>query len=305
MPFPRPAFVQLYPTTRCNQRCHFCFNNDPLPAPRPPGGQRGLSDLSYSRALVLLDILEANGIREIDIMGGEPLILPWMPDFVANAIKKQLTVNISTNGADTKAISGFRHIDPDRCSIGISLQGSNAELHNSITHSSHFAAAVRSIQWLVSCGLDPIVKTVLTRRNAHDIQQIVTLLKGLGVKKYYLIHMDLMSRDESLKEDASGFVGFEWYYRKTKKANPDMGVFKVHASCFSRKLISAGVRCAGGVRKLSILPDGSVFPCNLFHGFDEFNLGNIFKDDFSVIWNNPVLERFRKYREPRGAAWAD
>jgi radical SAM protein with 4Fe4S-binding SPASM domain len=245
--------------------------------------------------LVLLNILESNGIREIDIMGGEPLILPWMPEFVDNSIKKQLTVNISTNGANTKALSEFRNIDPAGCRIGISLQGSNAARHNRSTNSPHFAAAVRSIQWLVSRGLDPLVKTVLTRSNAPDIQEIVTLLKGLGVRKYYIIHMDLMSRDGSLNKDAWDFEGFEWYYRKMREANPDMGIFKVHASCFIRDLIPDGVRCAGGVLKLSILPDGSVFPCNLFHGFEEFTLGNIFEEDFSVIWNNPILERFRRF----------
>jgi radical SAM protein with 4Fe4S-binding SPASM domain len=246
--------------------------------------------------LRLLDILEFNGIKEIDIMGGEPLILPWMTDFVDVSIKKQLAVNISTNGSNTHAISRFDNKEAGECCIGISLEGSSAKRHNVITNSSHFDAVLGSIQLLVSCGLDPIVKTVLTRRNSCDIQEIVTLLKGLGVKRYHIIHMDLLSKDRTSRKDVLGFRDFMSFFLKLKEANPDMGIFKVHASCFSRNLLPDGVRCAGGVRKLSLLPDGSVFPCNLFHSLEEFRLGNIFKDDFSAIWNNPILERFREHR---------
>jgi radical SAM protein with 4Fe4S-binding SPASM domain len=298
MPFAPPAFVQLYPTTRCNQRCHFCFNSDSLATPRlrRSAGRPGTaSDLSYSDALRLLDILESHGIREIDVMGGEPLILPWMPDFVDISVGKKLTVNLSTNGSNIRAISRFKNREPGECRIGISLEGSTAKRHNVITNSSHFDAAVGSIRHLVSRGLHPIAKTVLTKRNAADIQEIVALLRGIGVRRYYIIHMDLLSTDRILRKDLLGFQEFVSFYRKLKEANPDMDIFKVHASCFSKHHLPDGVRCAGGVRKLSILPDGSVFPCNLFHGFEEFNLGNIFKDDFSAIWNNPILKRFREY----------
>jgi radical SAM protein with 4Fe4S-binding SPASM domain len=41
------------------------------------------------------------------------------------------------------------------------------------------------------------------------------------------------------------------------------------------------------------MPDGSVFPCNLFAGFEEFRLGNIFLDRIEKIWNNPILKPFR------------
>jgi uncharacterized protein len=42
-----------------------------------------------------------------------------------------------------------------------------------------------------------------------------------------------------------------------------------------------------------------MFPCNLFAGFEELRLGNIFKENIEMIWNNPVLERFRKYNKNR------
>jgi uncharacterized protein len=255
--------------------------------------------MRYDRALALLDILETNGIREIDIMGGEPMLLAWMPDFIEVAFGKKIAVNISTNGSNTEILPRFKNVDPQRCAIGISLEGSNLRDHNMTTNSSHFGAALRSIKSLVSFGLDPIVKTVLTRNNWHDIQSIVDLLKGLGVKRYGIIHMDLLSGEPLLAKDAVGFTEFETFYQSLRRVNADIDVFKVHASCFNRKLLPDGARCAGGVRKLSVLPDGSIFPCNLFHGLEEFLLGNVFDDDLRSLWNSPKLAPFRQYRGNR------
>lgn len=42
-------------------------------------------------------------------------------------------------------------------------------------------------------------------------------------------------------------------------------------------------RCDAGVKKIAIMPDGSVFPCNLFAGFEEFRLSN-----FVLVFNLPA-----------------
>ena len=37
------------------------------------------------------------------------------------------------------------------------------------------------------------------------------------------------------------------------------------------------------------MPDGSVYPCNLFFGRKEFFLGNILHDPFEAIWRSQAL----------------
>ena len=81
MEFPFPEYIQLYPTTRCNQRCSFCFNPE----------ISATTDLDFNNALILLDILAENSIKGIDIMGGEPLLLPWLFDFVRIAISRGMS----------------------------------------------------------------------------------------------------------------------------------------------------------------------------------------------------------------------
>jgi radical SAM protein with 4Fe4S-binding SPASM domain len=282
MRIPLPRFVQLYPTFRCNQTCSFCFNDS---------SQRG--EMSFDNALRLLDILSRNGIEVLDVMGGEPLLLDWMPDFVGAALKRGTAVNLSTNGSDPDMIGRLRGFDGKKVSVGVSLEGSTEERHNRLTGSGHFSAALKSMDAISSSGFSPVVKTVVSRETLDDIQAIVDLLKQKGLRRYYLIHMDLLSDGQSLRSSALSYPAFLSFYETIRDANPDMSILKVNASCFEKDTLPTGVRCAGGVNKLAVLPDGSVYPCNLFHRMQSFRLGNIFETDVPALWGNPALDVFR------------
>jgi radical SAM protein with 4Fe4S-binding SPASM domain len=54
-------------------------------------------------------------------------------------------------------------------------------------------------------------------------------------------------------------------------------------------------RCPAGTTKLGIMPDGSVYPCNLFFGKEEYRLGNILSDPFDAIWRHSALAFFRTF----------
>jgi radical SAM protein with 4Fe4S-binding SPASM domain len=56
------------------------------------------------------------------------------------------------------------------------------------------------------------------------------------------------------------------------------------------------VRCPAGTTKLSVMPDGTAYPCYLLFRNREFNLGNLLVDDFETIWNNPILDIFRQFK---------
>ncbi len=251
--------------------------------------------MTYNAALRLLDILADHGTGEIDIMGGEPFLLDWMPDFIHSAAMKDMAVNISTNGSRPELVGRFSDSDPSKVTVGVSLEGSSAVNHNRLTHSSHFDQALQTIRDLDFLGFEPVVKTVLNRSTQKDIKDIVGLVRDLGIRRYYLIHMDVMTKSPSLIRESLGYVHFLKFHEKIRKENSDVGIFRVNASCFEKDNLPSGARCAGGVLKLSVMPDGSVFPCNLFHFSEEFRLGNIFDDDFYSLWMSPKLSCFRTF----------
>lgn len=282
-----PKYLQLYPTFRCNQRCSFCFN-DAMPM------ADSLQDMSYGDALRLLSICAAHGVPEIDIMGGEPFLLQWMPDFLREATGRGLRINISTNGSLTGIVGRLTGLDPRLLTIGVSLEGSTQKLHNELTCSGHFDDVLRFLSHLLDAGLDPLVKTVVSRKTMPDIPGIVSLITGLGIRRYFLIHMDVLSGAPDKLELCLSYPGFLDFFGKMRNAFPDVEMYKVAASCFDRGALPGGARCAGGVLKLAVAPDGSSYPCNLFLGVDELYLGNVLKEGLEAVWSDKRLEFFRK-----------
>jgi len=55
--------------------------------------------MSEREAFALLETLMRLGIMELDILGGEPMLVPYMKDFVKYVTGARITVNISTNGS--------------------------------------------------------------------------------------------------------------------------------------------------------------------------------------------------------------
>ena len=113
---------------------------------------------------------------------------------------------------------------------------------------------------LVDLSLNPIVKTVLSPDTTGDIQSIVNLIRKIGVRRYYIIHMDVLRKEELIMQNTIDYTAFLGFYQKIQRENPDIAVHRVNASCFDSNSLPPGVRCAGGVRKLSVMPDGAVYP---------------------------------------------
>lgn len=279
-----PEYIQLYPTLRCNQRCSFCFNDT----------QKTVPDMTARDAGELLDVMQSFRIGELDIMGGEPLLLPWMPDFVRDAVRRGISVNISTNGSLSRQLKKLDGISPGLLTVGISLEGSSRERHEGITCSRNFTAAVANLSWLAETGFNPLVKTVVNTQTAGDIPDLVNLIRRRGIRRYYLIHMDLLHPGPG-RGAALSYPEFMLFADGIRLANPGMDIHTVSSSCFNGSARSLGLRCAAGARKIAVMPDGSACPCNLFHGFPEFRLGNVFSEGLPAIMANPLLDYFRTY----------
>jgi radical SAM protein with 4Fe4S-binding SPASM domain len=241
-------------------------------------------------AYKLVDILIKTGIHEIDILGGEPMLIPWMEDFIKYATGLNITLNISTNGSLPDVVNDFAEIQSDSVNIGFSVHGFS-KIHNALTGADNFSKAIAGIERLIAAGKDPIVKSTLMKENKNEIYDLILYLRELGVKRYYLLHEDIIGRQISAYFSFPDFWEFYLKLRTDLKRILDIGF--VAASGFYKYGVQAQGRCDAGTTKIAIMPDGSTFPCNLFFGLNEFCLGNIFKDSIENIWNNRILSSFR------------
>ncbi len=233
--------------------------------------------MDAKKAFMLIDILLRSNVSEIDVLGGEPTLVPWIEEFIKEAIDCSIALNLSTNGSAPESIKKLSDIQSDLLNIGFSLEGL-IETHNKLTCSDNFSKLLSGLQYMIEEGKNPIVKTVLTRENSMQINDLLCCLIDLGVKRYYLLHEDIMGRDSLSGISFPEF--YEFYLGLKTKAKDSTEVGFVAASGFYK---GGDFRCDAGINKLTIMPDGAVFPCNLFAGFREFCLGNIFEDEIEKI----------------------
>jgi radical SAM protein with 4Fe4S-binding SPASM domain len=246
-------------------------------------------------AYALVDTFKKTGIQEIDVLGGEPMLVPWMKDFVKYATDSDITLNISTNGSLPDIVNQFAKIQTGIMNIGFSLHGFS-KTHNSLTMADNFLKVITGIKIMIEAGKNPIVKSILLKENKNEIYDLILFLRKLGIKRYYLLHEDIIGRPKNMT--GFSFPEFRKFYSRLKKFSD--GLFDIGfiaASGFYKYGIRTAGRCNAGITKIAILPDGSAFPCNLFFGFKAFRLGNLFEDGIEKIWSNPVLDKFKKYNK--------
>lgn len=264
-----PDYIQFYPTLRCNRSCDFCFNRS-LPV---------VPDMSFQDSTSLIDKITGLGVKTLDIIGGEPTLHPDIVRFVCEAARRGLNVNISSNGTNIETLNELMSAG-SRVSVGISINDRET-----------FDQLKKFIQ-----QHKPLVKAVYSL--AIDLMLITDVLL-LRPRKFYLIYRDVLDPD-----DLGTSVPF---YRFLSNAQQQ----RYHAANVGTVFCSgflpdtrqypelASVRCAAGTTKLGVMPDGSVYPCNLFFGKKEFLLGNILTDPFEAIWGHPALAFFRTFHGNR------
>ncbi len=260
-----PRYIQLYPTTRCNQACDFCFNR----------GIPSLPDVSFDHFRAMLDVFGRVGVAALDIMGGEPTMHPDILALVREAVARGYAVNLSSNGSNLPVLSEIAGLG-GRISIGISVND-----RRTLEHVSRFIQEH-----------EPVVKTIFTPGlDRTMIEQIFSLRP----KRFYFIYRDVMDRH--------GLASAVPFYRFKRDVESNYGMRQagmVYCSGFLPDTEEcpelARVRCPAGTAKLGVLPDGSVYPCNLFFGQPIFRLGNILDDSFTDVWNHRGLAFFRAFR---------
>jgi radical SAM protein with 4Fe4S-binding SPASM domain len=266
--FDRPNFIQFFPTLRCNRACSLCFNR---------GVETRFPDVTCSGFSRLINVLAEAGIGEIDFLGGEPTLHPDIFEFVGFARQRDIHVFLSSNGSDVKLLNRLsRAYDKEYLTLGISMNGESvsAELHDFIIKRR------------------PLIKWICTK-NLTMPETVSGYLKA-GMQCFMLFP------DTIFTDDLKAGMPFPEFFRRLETLKKTFSNLEgVYCSGFigsKDEYPGPGkFRCPAGSTKLSVLPDGSVYPCYLFFRNNEFRIGNILEDSFQDIWENPLLNRFREF----------
>lgn len=165
--------VQWSITGRCNYNCRHCF----MSAPDYKG-----SDPTLEQCTGILDQLAENGINNISITGGEPLVSPHFYDILDEMVKRGMILDtIYSNGklVDETLLDELekRKMHP---SFQISFDGTG--WHDWLRGvEGAEKEAVRAFRLLQERGYNTTTSMCLHRHNIGDLRENVNLLASLGL----------------------------------------------------------------------------------------------------------------------------
>ncbi len=175
-----PFRVNLETNTICNMPCGFCFA-DYLEGPNAHEGKGLPTDrekLSTAEAKAMIFQAAQIGSTQFLLGGGDPFIRKDTPQLISYAHELGLQVVVDTNGlllAQRPAV--FEQVAPLLHQLGLSLDGSSAEAHDTFRETAHsFERVMRLIEWSRERDYKLKINTIVTAANMHDIPAMVQLL---------------------------------------------------------------------------------------------------------------------------------
>ncbi len=152
-----PLLCNYYITTRCNARCEFCDIYK----------KKG-QDVNPEEVTRNLKDLKKIGVRFIDFTGGEPLLHPQLPEFLAQAKQLGFQTTVTTNcilyPKLAERIKGLVNL------LHFSLDSPVPEEHNAIRGAKCFDKVMESLDIAEALGETPDILFTVTNENTHHLE---------------------------------------------------------------------------------------------------------------------------------------
>lgn len=163
-------------TSRCNQRCSYCFNDS--------GPGEAHTPLSVQQWGQIVHLLQRLGLESVHLTGGEPFVWPGTIHLLGIIQESGLSTSILSNGYRIpEMIDKHRPLFCALTVAQISLDSLDPHIHNKRRGSNRaWADAVSAIQSLREVGVQVEVSAVVDWENLHEIPSIISFCERLSCR---------------------------------------------------------------------------------------------------------------------------
>jgi radical SAM protein with 4Fe4S-binding SPASM domain len=301
-----PTHATLDLTNSCNQHCLTCSlwqQKDPLTS---------LSAVQWQDILSQLNQID---IKDINLIGAEPLLRTDILDIIAALKANQQRGHLITNGSLLTARLATELVQVGLDSITVSLQGPDADCHDRIVNlPGAFRRSCDGIRALLLTRQRtgshlPIVK-IHTTLHTLNIEQAIGLRAEIGVDSlaFQLISepparvckatqwagvsvagTQYLPQAASLLPTSEQITDFQRLFRHSGYRNPSLAVL----STLNPQMLAQGrfptQRCYMIRIGLNIDPTGSIYPCGMLK---NLHFGNIIKGDLESVLTSGERQKF-------------
>src|SRR4051794_28624506 len=170
-----PPRLWIYSNFHCNLACSYC-----AVASSPPARRRSIG---LARFRYLVDEALDEGFEELYVTGGEPFAEPEIVDMLEYASDRLPTVVLTNamlfTGRRRRELE--RLAGRDRLVLQTSLDGARAETHDLFRGEGSWRKAMDGIEIARALSLPMRVAMTETTANSGEVEELRTLLAGIGV----------------------------------------------------------------------------------------------------------------------------
>lgn len=308
-----PRALDLEITSRCNARCSYCYylnNPDVVYADLP-----GEAWLSFFRELAGCQVMH------VTLQGGEPLLRPDFIDLVDGIVANRMRFSVLTNGSLLTVRMAGQLQQTGRCDmVQVSLDGSTAEVHESLRGDGTFAPALSAIRLLQDFRLPVTARVTIHPGNIDDLEDIARLLlqdlqlpsfstnavSSLGSATKYGPGV-LLTPQERLKAVKTMAILDQQYPGRIQASAGPLADWRMFSEMEQARRIGASVAgrgrlvgCGCVFDRLAVRSDGAYIPCVML---PHMVLGRLGETPLTEVWQN--AEALCRLRERSRIALAE
>lgn len=293
-------YFQWHITERCNWSCRHCYQN----------GNR-IDDLPIGKLMEICDRME-EAVKKwgkagtASLTGGEP----FLREQELYALMSRLDgsdsfayYDILTNGSmigekEAERLSAHKKLRR----VQVSLEGAAPESNDAIRGQGSFNVVSNAIMNLRAQNIEVSVMMTITRNNRDEIPALVEILGRMGVQALALERFvpegngigmqDLVLTSRELRDL------YERIYKIAINGSPvRILLYRPLFNLVGCDDPTVGALCSAGNNALTIMPDGTVYPCRRL----PIPIGNVLTDGLYKIWyGSDVLWTLRDPKNLKG-----
>ena len=287
-------YFQWHITERCNRRCRHCYHST----------YESVGELTAEQLLDVAARIEAalaawDRRGAVSLTGGEPWlrgreVVELIDRFSAGGRVDR--VDLLSNGVllDDVACAQLAQ-RPLLRRVQVSIEGASATTHDAIRGAGSFVETRSAVRRLKRHGLTVSVMMTVSRHNAHEVDAVLDLLAGWDVDVFAV---DRFIPEGQAEQSTAWLLSADEVREVFGRVHSWGTTHQVPRTLMYRPLFClvdgdsqhVGAMCSVGVNALTILHDGTIYPCRRL----PLPLGNVLRDSLHDIWySSPVLWQAR------------
>jgi len=309
----RKIFIQWDSTNNCNLKCSHCYHN--REGEEHATHNQGKDLMSLEEVVSMIDDLNNTSKRwkmlpRFQISGGEPLMREDLPAILEYTKKLGIETRILTNGTliTHKKANELYRLGVRR--LQISIDGSRKR-HNLIRGRDFaYDLAIRGVKNCAQNKIDVTISMTALQSNKDDFDDVIKNAIRAGAKyvgtQSYVPSLELGINDPEFLDCRALYELNKKTRELEKKYGNEIKILQTEVlwhlmqwdtkrkkEARNKDMFLSG--CGAGWSGLSVLSDGTVYPCRRL----PIPIGNIKEGFSSLMVNNPILQDLRDFDKMR------